>query len=212
MHCAMRKLEKSSLLLVLACLLGGSISGCSNLSYYAQAVGGHLGVMRNAVPISEMVKDPGGDPVLKKKLEDVQAIREFASRELGLPDNNSYRTYVDVGRSHVVWNVFAAPEFSLAPKIWCMLLVGCVNYRGYYDKEQAETFAAELRQEGFDTYVGGVAAYSTLGYFNDPVLSTFLRQSNTEVARVVFHELAHQLVFVAGDTQFNESYATAVEN
>jgi len=197
---------------VLSLLLSGLLAGCSNLGYYAQAIGGHLDVMRAAQPIDDLLRDPAGDPVLTKKLEDVQVIREFASRELGLPDNNSYRSYADVGRPYVVWNVFAAPEYSLEPKRWCLLMVGCVNYRGYYDRQDAERLAAELRQEGYDTFVGGVRAYSTLGYFDDPVLNTFLRLGRPEVARTVFHELAHQLIFVPGDSLFNESFATAVEN
>lgn len=204
----MCKFRISCLPLLLAVLL----AGCSNLGYYAQALGGHFAVMRAAQPISELVRDPTSDPQLRKELGKVQAIREFASRELGLPDNNSYRSYADVGRPYVVWNVFAAAEFSLEPKRWCMVMVGCVNYRGYYDRKDAESLAEELRQEGYDTYVGGVAAYSTLGYVDDPVLSTFLRYGSLEVARTVFHELAHQLIFVAGDSAFNESFATAVEN
>lgn len=194
--------------LILAILL----AGCSNLGYYAQAIGGHLDIMGSTHPIRDIIRDPASDPGLRKKLEDVQAIREFASRELGLPDNNSYRTYADVGRPFVVWNVFAVPELSLNPKHWCLLMVGCVSYRGYYDKHDAERLAAELRLEGYDTFIGGVSAYSTLGYFDDPVLNTILRQGTPEVARIVFHELAHQLLYVKDDSQFNESFATAVEN
>lgn len=201
-------MRTSALLLMLAVLL----AGCSNLGYYAQAIGGHLDILASTHPISDIIGDPASDPGLKKKLQDVQAIREFASRELGLPDNNSYRTYADVGRPFVVWNVFAVPEFSLNPKHWCLLMVGCVSYRGYYDKHDAERLAAELRQEGYDTFIGGVAAYSTLGYFDDPVLNTILRQGTAQVAHIVFHELAHQLLFVKDDTLFNESFATAVEN
>lgn len=208
----MNKSGNSVLLLMLAVLLAGPLAGCSNLGYYAQAMGGHLDVMRATQPIGDVVRDPASNPELRKNLADVLAIREFASRELGLPDNNSYRTYADVGRPFVVWNVFAAPEFSLEPQRWCMLMVGCVNYRGYYDRQDAERLAADLRQEGYDTFVGGVSAYSTLGYFDDPVLSSFLRLGTPEVARTVFHELAHQLVFVEGDSLFNESFATAVEN
>jgi predicted aminopeptidase len=192
--------------------LASSLTGCGNVAYYAQAVGGHLEVMRAARPIGDVIRDPAGDPVLLGKLREVQAIREFASRELALPDNDSYRRYADIGRPFVVWNVFAAPEFSLEPKRWCMLFVGCVNYRGYYARADAERLATELRLEGYDAYVGGVAAYSTLGWFADPVLNTFLRHGTPEVARTVFHELAHQLVFVKGDSSFNESFATAVEN
>jgi predicted aminopeptidase len=198
--------------LMLAAMLAGPLTGCGNVAYYTQAVGGHFDVMGAARPVSELIRDPASDPALKKQLEDVRAIRDFASRELALPDNNSYRKYADIGRPYVVWNVFAAPEFSLEPKSWCMLMVGCVNYRGYYDKEQAERLAADLRQEGYDAHVGGVAAYSTLGWFDDPVLNTFLRHGTQEVARTVFHELAHQLIFVKDDSAFNESFATAVEN
>jgi predicted aminopeptidase len=204
--------SRSGLPLILAFLAAGLLTGCGNLGYYAQAVGGHADVMRATQPIRELLGDPATDAVLRKKLEEVQAIRDFASRELGLPDNDSYRSYADVGRPYVVWNVFAAPEFSLVPKPWCLLMVGCVNYRGYYDKRAAEGLAAELRQQGYDTYIGGVPAYSTLGYFNDPVLSTFLRLGPAEVARIVFHELAHQVVYAPDDSVFNESFATAVEN
>ncbi|MEF8705198.1 MAG: aminopeptidase [Candidatus Accumulibacter sp. UW27] len=187
------------------------MTGCTNLGYYVQAASGHHEVMHAAVPISELIRDPGSDPDLKRKLADVQAIRDFASRELGLPDNDSYRAYADLGRPYVLWNVFAAPAFSLDAKRWCLLMVGCVSYRGYYGREDAESLAAELRQQGYDTFVGGVPAYSTLGYFKDPVLNTFLRLGTFEVARTVFHELAHQLIFVPGDTQFNESFASTVE-
>ena len=197
---------------VLPLLAAVLLNGCSGIGYYVQAIGGHFDVMRAAQPIDELMKNPGGDPGLKNQLGEVQAIREFASRELGLPDNKSYRSYADVGRPYVVWNVFAAPELSLQPRRWCMLVVGCVNYRGYYDRQDAERHAAELREEGYDTFVGGVRAYSTLGYFDDPVLSTFLRLGTPEVARTVFHELAHQLLFVQGDSMFNESFATAVED
>jgi predicted aminopeptidase len=208
----MKRFGDSIFPLMLAILLACSLAGCSNLGYYAQAIDGHLGVMLATRPISDVVRDAAGDPVLTKKLTDVLTIREFASRELVLPDNNSYRTYADIGRPYVVWNVFAAPEFSLEPKRWCLLLVGCVNYRGYYDRHDAERLSAELRQQGYDTFIGGISAYSTLGHFDDPVLNTFLRLGTQEVARTVFHELAHQLLYVQDDSLFNESFATAVEN
>jgi predicted aminopeptidase len=188
------------------------LASCSNLGYYAQAVGGHLSVMRAARPIQDVLLDPTADPVLKQQLNDVFAVREFASRELGLPDNDSYRAYADLGRPFVVWNVFAAPELSVKPESWCMAFVGCVSYRGYYAREDAERYATELRAGGHDTSLGGVPAYSTLGYMNDPVLNTFLRFGDTETARTIFHELAHQQVFASNDSVFNESFATAVEN
>ncbi|MDH4285623.1 MAG: aminopeptidase [Gallionellaceae bacterium] len=200
---------KSAIIAVVGVLL--LLSGCTAVGYYGQAVSGHMKIMHAARPIQEMQQDPATDPALKEKFSHVLAIRDFASRELGLPENGSYRSYADLGRPFVVWNVFAAPEFSVEPEKWCMAVVGCVNYRGYFDRAEAERYAAELKNAGIETHVGGVAAYSTLGYFDDPVLNTFLRLGNTEAARIIFHELAHQLLFVKGDTLFNESFATAVE-
>lgn len=197
------------LLVTILCLL---VSGCANFLYYAQAVEGQRRVMAAVRPISQVVIDPATDPELRQQLERVAAIREFASQELALPNNGSYRSYADLGRPYVVWNVFAAQEFSVDPQQWCMLFIGCVNYRGYYDENSADRLASELQLQGFDTYVGGVSAYSTLGFFNDPVLNTFLRFGEQEVARVIFHELAHQLVYAKDDSAFNESFATAVEN
>jgi predicted aminopeptidase len=201
-------MSKKLFIVVLSLLL----AGCASLGYYAQAVSGHLKVMSAARPIEEILKDPATDPALKKRLENAHVAREFASRDLALPDNNSYRTYADLGRPFVVWNVFAAPEFSVEPEKWCMVYVGCVSYRGYYDRDEAERYAEELRRSGLETFVGGIPAYSTLGYFSDPVLNTFLRYGDTETARTIFHELAHQKVFVEGDTEFNESFAATVEN
>lgn len=191
------------------CLL---VVGCANIAYYAQAVEGQMRLMAATRPIPELVIDTATDPGLRQQLERASAIREFASRELALPNNGSYRSYSDLGRPYVVWNVFAAPEFSAEPQQWCLVFIGCVNYRGYYDKNAADRYAGELRQAGADTYIGGVPAYSTLGYFNDPLLNTFLRFGDQEVARIVFHELAHQLVYAEGDSAFNESFATTVEN
>jgi predicted aminopeptidase len=149
--------------------------------------------------------------VLKAKLERVLAIREYASRELGLPDNPSYRSYTDLGRRYVLWNIFATPELSLEPRQWCFPVAGCVNYRGYFDEGAARAEAAKLAAAGDDVYVGGVPAYSTLGYFNDPMLSTVIRYPDTEVARLIFHELAHQVAYAKDDTVFNESFAVSVE-
>ncbi|HZX29851.1 MAG TPA: aminopeptidase, partial [Rhodocyclaceae bacterium] len=198
--------------MALASLLLLALSGCANLAYYAQAVGGHIQVMHSAQPIPRLIEAPETAPALKKKLLTVADIRDFASRELALPDNDSYRSYADLGRPYVVWNVFAAEEFSVEPEKWCMVVVGCVNYRGYYSRQAAERFAQTLRNDGLETYVAGIPAYSTLGFFDDPVLNTFLRFGELEVARTIFHELAHQVAFVRGDTTFNESFATTVEN
>jgi predicted aminopeptidase len=186
-------------------------SGCSSVGYYAQAVSGHLEVMWLSVPIEERLHDTGTPVPLREKLERVLAIREFASRELALPDNDSYRRYADLGRPFVVWNVFAAPEFSVTPVQSCFPFAGCVSYRGFYSEEGAQRHAAELAQQGDDVYVGGVSAYSTLGWFSDPVLSTFIQYPEPEVARILFHELAHQEVYIKGDTVFNESFAATVE-
>lgn len=186
-------------------------SGCVSLEYYAQAVGGHLEVMRLATPIEERLREADTPAPLRAKLERVLAIREFASRELALPDNDSYRRYADIGRPFVVWNVFVAPEFSVKPVESCFIFAGCVSYRGFYSEEAAQRHAASLAGEGNDVYVGGVPAYSTLGWFSDPVLSTFIQFPDFEVARIVFHELAHQVVYLKGDTVFNESFASTVE-
>ncbi len=198
--------------LILALTLCLLSAGCRNISYYAQAIEGQVRLMVAARPIPDVVNDAATEPELRQQLERAIAIREYASRELALPNNGSYRSYSDLGRPYVVWNVFAAPELSLESQQWCMAFVGCVSYRGYYDKNDADLYASELRQAEADTYVGGVTAYSTLGYFNDPVLNTFLRFGDHEVARIIFHELAHQLVYAEGDSAFNESFATAVEN
>lgn len=188
-----------------------ALSGCTSLGYYAQAVSGHLEVMWLAQPIERRLESPDTPGALREKLERVRAIRNFASRELALPDNGSYRRYADIGRQFVVWNVFAAPEFSVDPVQSCFLFAGCVSYRGYYAEEKARDAAASFADEGYDAYVGGVPAYSTLGWFDDPVLSTFINYPEPELARLLFHELAHQVVYVKDDTVFNESFATAVE-
>lgn len=198
-----------TIFVMVLCLLA---VGCTNIAYYAQAVKGQLQIMAAARPIPELVNDAATEPGLRQQLERTIAIREFASRELALPNNGSYRSYADLGRPFVVWNVFAAPEFSVEPQQWCFIFTGCVNYRGYHDKNGADLYAGELRQAGADTYIGGVTAYSTLGYFNDPVLNTFLRFGDQEAARIIFHELAHQLVYAKGDSAFNESFAATVEN
>ena len=185
--------------------------GCANLPYYAQAVNGHLEVMHRSRSINTIIADPGTDQTLRHSLNRVVLLREFASRELKLPDNQSYTSYADLNRPYVVWNVFASPELSLTLKKWCFIQAGCVSYRGFFSQASAERYAEALRNEGYDVYVGGIRAYSTLGWFSDPVLNTFLGYSEMELARLIFHELAHQVVFVPDDSVFNESFATAVE-
>ena len=188
------------------------LSGCVNLPYYAQAVDGHFDVLRRSQPINTIIANSNTDPKLKHSLTKVVKLREFASRELKLPDNLSYTNYADLERPYVVWNVFASPELSLKLKEWCFVQAGCVNYRGFFSQAKAERYAEELRNEGYDVYVSGVRAYSTLGWFSDPVLNTFIGYSEMDLARLIFHELAHQVVYVPGDSMFNESFATAVEH
>jgi predicted aminopeptidase len=201
---------RCSALLAAACL-ALLMSGCSNLGYYLQSMGGQLDIWRRQRPIEEVVNDPATPDALRRKLNTVLEIRGFASRELGLPDNRSYREYADLGRPYVVWNVFATSEFSVEPVQWCFLVVGCVSYRGYFSKEDAERFAAETAGGGRDVYIGPVPAYSTLGWFPDPVLNTFIRHPDFEIARLIFHELTHQKIYVRDDTVFNESLAVTVE-
>jgi predicted aminopeptidase len=186
-------------------------AGCSTLGYYWQAFGGQMELTRKARPIAEVIADPATAGDLKLRLERVHEIREFASRALALPDNGSYRRYADLKRHFVVWNVFAAPEFSVQPREWCFPVAGCVGYRGYFAQADAEAFAARLRREGLDVYTDGVPAYSTLGWLDDPVLNTFIGYPDTELARLIFHELSHQVAYAKGDSTFNESFAVAVE-
>lgn len=187
------------------------LAGCTHVPYYIQSVRGQLDVWQRERAIDEVIADPATPEALREKLAAVLRMREFASRELGLPDNASYRRYADLGRPYVVWNVFAAPEFSTQPVQWCFPVAGCVGYRGYFSRNQADEFAAQLSAEGRDVFVGGVPAYSTLGWFDDPALNTFIRYPDPGIARLIFHELAHQIVYVRDDSEFNESFAVAVE-
>jgi predicted aminopeptidase len=196
-------------------LVAAGISGCGNLGYYWQNTQGHLAVMNAAKPVKDWLDDSQTPEATKKRLELAQRIREFASKELALPDNASYRRYADLKRSAVVWNVVAAPPYSLQLKTWCFAVVGCVGYRGYYNEADAKLEAERVKAEGFEVNVYGVPAYSTLGYMNwaggDPLLNTFIGYPEGELARMIFHELAHQVLYVKDDTMFNESFATAVE-
>jgi predicted aminopeptidase len=194
---------RAALIVALAAV---SSSGC----YIVQSVQGQLSLLSKRQPITRVIAEPSTPPALRTQLEAVAAIRDFASRELGLPDNGSYRSYADVGRRYVVWTVVAAPEFSVDAKEWCYPIVGCVAYRGYFVEDRARRFAARLRSRGFDVTVGGVAAYSTLGHFNDPVLNTMMGWSDVELAEIIFHELTHQLLYVPNDSSFNEALATTV--
>ena len=193
-------------------------SGCStvgSLGYYAQAAGGHLDLLQRARPVTEWVADPATPDPLRQRLLLSQRMRDFAISELKLPDNRSYRHYADLQRASVVWNAVAAPELSLTLKTWCFPVVGCVGYRGYFAREPADALAGQLKAEGWETSVYGVPAYSTLGRTDwlggDPLLNTFINWPEGELARLIFHELAHQVAYADDDTTFNESFATAVE-
>lgn len=187
------------------------VAACSTIKFYGQAVAGHIAIMKSRQPIQKLLDKQELTPALHAKLELVQEIRGFAGASLKLPVDGQYTSYVDLGRPYVVWNVFAAAEFSVTPVNWCFPVAGCVSYRGYFDESDAQEFAETLRGQGMDVYVGGVAAYSSLGWFADPVLSSFIGRADWQLAALLFHELAHQIVYVGGDTDFNESFATAVE-
>lgn len=197
--------------LLLISLLALPAAGCANFGYYTQAVKGQFQIYSRGRPIEDVVADSQTDAKLKDRLTRALEIRTFASRELALPDNQSYRVYADLERPFALWNVFATPELSLKPNEWCFLFVGCVTYRGYFAHDDATAFAAKLQSTGEDVYVGGVPAYSTLGWFNDPLLNTFINRPLPELAGLVFHELAHQRLYIKGDTTFNESFAVTVE-
>lgn len=192
-------------------LLLGAISSVTSGCYLLESAEGQLSLMSKREPIERVIERPSTKPALRAELEKVKAIRDFASHDLGLPDNGSYRSYADIGRPYVVWNVVAAPEFSVDPKQWCFPVVGCVAYRGYFVEHRARKYAAEMHARGYDVAVGGVAAYSTLGHFDDPIINTMLGWDDIELAGIIFHELTHQLLYVPGDASFNEALATTVE-
>lgn len=187
------------------------LSGCGGVRYYAQAVRGQAALVVDRKPVAKLLQAPDTDPKLAARLTLALQARQFASRDLGLPDNRSYTRYVDLHRPYVVWNVFAAPRFSVAPVRHCFPVAGCVAYRGWFHEAAAQADAKRLAQGGDDVWVGGVPAYSTLGWFVDPILSSMLRWNDDELAGTIFHELAHQLIYVKGDTAFNESFATFVQ-
>ncbi len=186
-------------------------SGCSSINYYQHLLKGHLSLLSDRRPIEDVLKDNNTNETTKHKLGLILEARAFAQSHLGLKVGDHYTQYVDLKRNFVIWNIFAAPELSLTPKTWCYPILGCMGYRGYYTQSQAMSEAEALKQEGLDTYVGGVNAYSTLGWFEDPVLSNFLRYPDERLVGLIFHELAHQQVYIKNDTVFNESFATAVE-
>jgi predicted aminopeptidase len=190
--------------------LAATTAGCA-APYYWQAIGGQLELLRKREPIEEVIEDSATAPTLKNTLARIALMRRFAVDELGLPGNDSYTTYVELDRPYVVWNVVAADEFSVDAQRWCFLFAGCVAYRGYFDKTAADRFAAKLTADGLDTHSGGSTAYSTLGYFADPVLSTMVNGGEQYVASLLFHELAHQQLYVKDDSEFSEAFAMVIE-
>jgi predicted aminopeptidase len=208
---AQPRTPKRRVRLALAAAACVAMTSCANIGYYLQSVRGQLDIWSRQEDIETVLQKPDTPQVLKEKLAAVLEIRNFASAELALPQNRSYRTYANLRRPFAVWNVFATAEFSIQPKQWCFAFAGCVNYRGYFSKADAEEFAQEIEAQGYDAFVGGVPAYSLLGYFPDPVLNTFVNYPVPHLARLIFHELAHQVVYVRDDSVFNESFAVAVE-
>lgn len=187
-----------------------AVSGCRTLGFYSQAVKGQYEIFAHEQPINKLLADGRTPASLRARLELLETLRAFAKSNLALPIDGHYRKYVDLHRPYVVWNVEAAPEFSLQPKTWWYPLVGSLEYRGYFAKAGATNYASLLRRQGYDVAVGGVQAYSTLGWFKDPVLNTFLFEPDADLAEILFHELGHQRVFARGDTDFNEAFATTV--
>jgi len=197
--------------LLAAVIMASGVSGCTSISYYAQSLEGHVQIMAARENVGKLIHDPSTPEALRAKLTSASTIRRFATDELALPENNSYRSYVDIHRDAVTWAVFAAPQFSLAPRTWCFPVFGCVPYRGYFARKSAAESAVELHRQGLDVYVTGITAYSTLGWSSDPLLSTMLGQDDTYLASLIFHELAHQRLYVNDDSAFNEAFAVAVE-
>ena len=195
-------------LIFLAMLL---ITGCAEIGYYSQAVGGHLKLMSARQDVQALIESDETDHKLRERLQLATEIRRFASDELQLPDNDSYSTYVETGRSSVTWNVVAAEEFSVNAKTWCFPVAGCVSYKGFFNESAAKKYSASLDKENYDTTINGATAYSTLGWFDDPILDIMLRGSDIRIAGLIFHELAHQQLYVKGDSDFNEAYASFVE-
>lgn len=186
------------------------LCACESTQYYGQLAQGQWSLLGQRQDINDLLRQKNGDQGLQKQLRLVQQLLMFADAELGLNNNGSYTQYVNIERDYVVWNVFAAGELTVSPQQWCFPIAGCVSYRGYFQQQKAQAYAEKLQQQGLDTYIGGVTAYSTLGWLNDPVLSSFVYKSEVNLANLIFHELAHQQLYLAGDSEFNESFATVV--
>ncbi len=202
---------KPTLKIILILLYAVTLTGCESVRYYTQAITGQIAISSKQQSINELLREPHIPIKLKDQLKLVMEIREFAKNELHLPIKNQYLSFAELERPYVLWNVYATPEFSFTPKTWCYPIVGCTAYRGYFSLHDANDYTNRLRKQGYDVFISGVAAYSTLGWFDDPVLSTFIYRNETRLAALIFHELAHQLLYVKNDTTFNESFATIVE-
>ena len=202
-----RALFRASLLVAAVMM----VSGCAQLSYYTQATRGQLDILLKRKDVDVVINHPDTPPQLAEQLKLAREIRAFASEQLALPDNDTFRQYSDLERRHVVWNVVAAPRFSLAPKTWCFPIAGCVSYKGYFAEAGARREQQALEDDAFDTFLYGVSAYSTLGWFDDPLLNTFIHYPEADLASLIFHELAHQVAYTKDDSEFNEAFATAVE-
>lgn len=202
--------RKRIILIGCIALLAIAVSGCQAVKFYSQAVGGQFEIFQKQKPISKVIANPSTEAKLRQKLQLVLDLRQFAETNLNLKSDGQYLRYADLGREHVVWNVHAAPEFSMKPKSWWYPFVGNAKYRGYFSEQAAQSYGNKLRRQNLDVYVEGVDAYSTLGWFKDPVLNTFIMDRDTGLAETIFHELAHQRVFTSGDTDFNEAFATSV--
>jgi len=197
--------------LFLCVLILMACSGCESIAYYNQALKGQLELMKNQHPLMEVIENRNTSAQLKNQLQLILEILAFADQQLQLPVGGNFSHYVEINRPFVVWNVFAADEFSFEARTWCYPVVGCASYRGYFDQNKADAYAKKLQDEGGDIYIGGVSAYSTLGWLDDPVLSTFAWRNDTQLPALIFHELAHRILYIRGDTEFNESFASAVE-
>lgn len=206
-----KKVLSALILSVILSIALGSLSGCADLSYYMHSINGHLSIINSARDIDDLLADGKTDPELAERLRVVGRIRQFAVEQLQLPESGSYTIYADLKRSYALKNLFAAPEFSVKAHHWCYPIIGCAGYRGYFDEDRLQKTLSFLKQQGFDTYVSNVSAYSTLGWFDDPVLNTFINWPDYRLAGMIFHELSHQQLYIDGDTEFNESFAVAVQ-
>ena len=196
---------------LISCLILLLLSGCSTFSYYNQAISGQSELLEKRVPITDVLTDKKLDINVRRKLQVVQEARVFSVKELGLPDNNSYRDYADLKRPYVMWNVFVTPAFSLKPIEWCYPIVGCIAYRSFFTRTDAQQLKLEMEAKGHDVYLAGIPAYSTLGWFDDPVVNSMMHWEDYDLVGTLFHELAHQKFYIKSDTVFNESLAKTIE-